>query len=169
MRHQKRTQKLNRTPAHRQSLWRNQATALLRHESIQTTLAKAKALRGVIEPLITLAKKGTLHARRLAHRRIRDQEILYKLFAEIGPRFCDRAGGYTRVLKNGFRQGDNAPMALIQFVGPQDKRSKSKQGKPLQVEATPDDVSAAITEELEESPDTLKGSPQPAQDKSETP
>lgn len=159
MRHQKRTHKLNRSPSHRQALWRNQATALLRHETIRTTLAKAKALRSVIEPLVTLAKKGTLHARRLAHRRIRDQEVLHKLFGEIGPRFRDRAGGYTRVLKSGFRSGDNSPMAVIQFVGPQDKRSGNKQSKPSKAAKTDTDSAARIVEAAAESSDKPKELP----------
>lgn len=169
MRHQKRTHKLNRSPSHRQALWSNQATALLRHESIRTTLAKAKALRGVIEPLVTLAKKGTLHAKRLAHRRIRDQEMLHKLFGEIGARFQNRAGGYTRVLKSGFRRGDNSPMAVIQFVGPQDKRSESKQNKTPQATTTDPDAAARIVEAVEESPDKSKELPEAAQSKTETP
>ena len=117
MRHQKLHYNLNRTSAHRKALMRNLATALFRHERINTTTAKAKALRPFAERLITLAKKGDLHARRLAAREIHDHEILQKLFGELGPRFTERPGGYTRVLKMGFRHGDNAEVSMIELVG----------------------------------------------------
>ncbi len=116
MRHLKKGRKLNRNPAHRKMLFRNMAVSLLKHEKLQTTTAKAKDLRGVVEKLITLAKKGNLHARRNAGRSIRDPEILSKLFAVFPKRFADRTGGYTRVVKSGFRPGDNAPLSLIEFL-----------------------------------------------------
>ncbi|HET6719039.1 MAG TPA: 50S ribosomal protein L17, partial [Rhodocyclaceae bacterium] len=108
--------KLNRTSSHRLAMFRNMAVSLLRHEAIKTTLPKAKDLRMIVEPLITLGKTPTLANRRLAFDRLRDREIVTKLFAEIGPRYATRPGGYTRTLKMGFRQGDNAPMAFIELV-----------------------------------------------------
>jgi large subunit ribosomal protein L17 len=116
MRHRLSNRKLNRTTAHRLALLRNLANALLRHEAIQTTLPKAKELRRVAEPLITLGKKPSLANRRLAFDRTRDREIVVKLFDVLGPRYATRNGGYLRILKNGFRVGDNAPMALIELV-----------------------------------------------------
>ena len=116
MRHNKGVKKLNRNGAHRRSLLRNLAVALFTHERIETTVVKAKALRPFAERLITLAKRGDLHARRLAARHVNDAEILRKLFAELGPRFGQRPGGYTRVLKTGSRRGDNADLALIELT-----------------------------------------------------
>jgi large subunit ribosomal protein L17 len=116
MRHQKAHYKLNRTSAHRRALMRNLATALFRHERIQTTHIKAKALKPFAEKLITLGKRGDLAARRLAARDIRDHEVLKKLFDELAERFRTRQGGYTRVLKVGRRLGDNAPTSLIELV-----------------------------------------------------
>ncbi|MFA7680391.1 MAG: 50S ribosomal protein L17 [Pigmentiphaga sp.] len=116
MRHRHGLRKLNRTSSHRQAMFRNMAVALLTHEAIKTTLPKAKELRRVVEPLITLAKEPTLANRRLAFARLRDRDVVVKLFNEIGPRFAERNGGYTRVLKMGFRQGDNAPMAYMELV-----------------------------------------------------
>ena len=116
MRHRNGLRKLNRTSSHRLAMFRNMAVSLLRHEAIKTTLPKAKELRMIVEPLITLGKTPTLANRRLAFDRLRDREIVGKLFAEIGPRYATRPGGYTRTLKMGFRQGDNAPMAFIELV-----------------------------------------------------
>ena len=116
MRHRNSNRKLNRTSSHRQALLRNMATSLLRHEVIKTTLPKAKELRRVAEPLITLGKNATLANRRLAFSRLRDRDIVGKLFAELGPRYLARNGGYLRILKCGFRVGDNAPMALVELV-----------------------------------------------------
>jgi large subunit ribosomal protein L17 len=116
MRHRLGNRKLNRTSSHRQALLRNLANALLRHEVIKTTLPKAKELRRVAEPLITLGKKPSLANRRLAFDRTRDREVVVKLFDVLGPRYSQRNGGYLRILKFGFRQGDNAPMALIELV-----------------------------------------------------
>ena len=116
MRHRLANRKLNRTSSHRAALLRNLTNALLRHEVIKTTLPKAKELRRVAEPMITLGKKPSLANRRLAFNRLRDREMVVKLFDELGPRFATRNGGYLRILKYGFRDGDNAPMALIEMV-----------------------------------------------------
>ena len=116
MRHRNSNRKLNRTSSHRQAMLRNMATSLLRHEVIKTTLPKAKELRRVAEPLITLGKDATLANRRLAFSRLRDRDIVGKLFNEPGPRYSARPGGYLRILKCGFRNGDNAPMALVELV-----------------------------------------------------
>lgn len=116
MRHRNSNRKLNRTSSHRLAMLRNMANSLLRHEVIKTTLPKAKELRKVAEPLITLSKNATLSNRRLAFDRTRDREIVVKLFDELGPRYKSRNGGYLRILKCGFRQGDNAPMALVELV-----------------------------------------------------
>ena len=116
MKHRHGLRKLNRTSSHRLALFRNLATALIEHESINTTLPKAKELRKVLEPLITLGKKPTVANKRLAFARLRDRENVVKLFSELGPRFEKRPGGYTRIFKNGFRSGDNAPMAVMEFV-----------------------------------------------------
>lgn len=116
MRHRHGLRKLNRTSAHRTAMFRNMSVSLITHEAIKTTLPKAKELRRVIEPLITLAKKPTVANRRLAFARLRDRQAVTKLFDELGPRFQDRPGGYTRVLKMGFRVNDNAPMAFMELV-----------------------------------------------------
>ena len=116
MRHGHGLRKLNRTSSHRLAMFRNMAVALLTHEAIKTTLPKAKELRRVVEPLITLGKNPTLANKRLAFARLRDRDAVVKLFDDIGPRFADRNGGYTRVLKMGHRQGDNAPMAFMELV-----------------------------------------------------
>ena len=116
MRHRHGLRKLNRTSSHRLAMLRNMSNSLLRHEVIKTTLPKAKELRRVVEPLITLGKAPSLANRRLAFDRLRDREMVVKLFADLGPRFASRNGGYLRILKFGFRQGDNAPMALVELV-----------------------------------------------------
>ena len=116
MRHNCAHRKLNRTSSHRKALFKNMSVALLRHEAIVTTLPKAKELRKIVEPLITLAKNPTLANRRLAFSRIRDREIVTKLFDVLGPRYSERNGGYTRTFKYGFRAGDNAPRAFIELV-----------------------------------------------------
>ena len=116
MRHRKAGRHLNRTSSHRQAMFSNMATSLFRHELIKTTLPKAKELRRVAEPLITLAKSDSVHARRLAFARLRDKEIVGKLFVELGPRYLERPGGYLRILKCGFRAGDAAPMAYVELV-----------------------------------------------------
>ncbi|NYT65345.1 50S ribosomal protein L17 [Alcaligenaceae bacterium] len=116
MRHRSGLRKLNRTSSHRLAMFRNMSVSLIMHEAIKTTLPKAKELRRVIEPLITLTKNPTLANKRLAFARLRDRDAVVKLFGEIGPRYTERNGGYTRVLKMGFRQGDNAPMAFMELV-----------------------------------------------------
>lgn len=116
MRHRNGIKKLNRNGSHRRALLRNMAIALFRHERIHTTHVKAKVLRSFAERLITLAKRGDLHARRLAAKHVHDAEVLQKLFDQIGPLFKERAGGYTRVLKTGVRKGDNSPTALIELT-----------------------------------------------------
>lgn len=117
MRHQKSGRKLNRTSSHREAMFKNMASSLFKHELIRTTLPKAKELRRVAEPLITLAKTDGVANRRLAFSRLRDKEAVGKLFVELGPRYSERPGGYLRILKCGFRAGDNAPMAYVELVG----------------------------------------------------
>jgi large subunit ribosomal protein L17 len=116
MRHGHGLRKLNRTSSHRLAMFRNMAVSLLRHETINTTLPKAKELRRIVEPMITLGKAPTLANRRLAFDRLRDRDIVTKLFEQLGPRYATRNGGYLRILKNGFRKGDNAPMALVMLM-----------------------------------------------------
>ena len=116
MRHRKAGRKLNRNSSHRQAMFKNMTCSLVEHEIIKTTLAKAKELRRVVEPLITLSKEDTVSKRRLAFSRVRDDATVHKLFTDLGPRFQKRPGGYLRVLKCGFRAGDTAPMAIIELV-----------------------------------------------------
>jgi large subunit ribosomal protein L17 len=116
MRHGHGLRKLNRTSSHRLAMLRNMMNSLIQHEAIKTTLPKAKELRRVVEPMITLAKEPSLANKRLAFDRLRDRDMVVKLFAELGPRYKARPGGYTRILKMGFRVGDNAPMALVELV-----------------------------------------------------
>lgn len=134
MRHGKAGRKLGVTTTHRKAMFANMAVALLKHEQISTTLPKAKELRGFVEKLITLGKKGTLASRRLAHSRLRDETMLRKLFDVIGPRYKLRDGGYTRVFKAGFRYGDNAPLAIIELVD-RDRAAKGKDSGPVGTEA----------------------------------
>ena len=124
MRHRSGLRKLNRTSAHRLAMFRNMSVSLIEHEAIKTTLPKAKELRRVFEPLITLAKNPTVANRRLAFARLRDRDAVTKLFNELGPRFQDRNGGSTRILKMGFRQGDNAPMAYMELVDYADRQEE---------------------------------------------
>ena len=128
MRHGHGLRKLNRTSSHRLAMLRNMSNSLLRHERIKTTLPKAKELRRVVEPLITLAKEPTVANRRLAFNRLRDREMVVKLFDELGPRYKSRNGGYTRILKFGFRVGDNAPMALMELVDRREKPAVEGEG-----------------------------------------
>ena len=116
MRHRQSGRKLNRNSSHRKAMFSNMAASLLRHEVIKTTLPKAKELRRVAEPLITMAGTDSVHKRRLAFARLRDRDVVTKLFNELGPRYKDRPGGYLRILKMGFRTGDKAPMALVELV-----------------------------------------------------
>jgi len=130
MRHHNSGRKLNRTSAHRTAMFRNMAVSLLRHEEIVTTLPKAKELRRVAEPLITLGKQPTLANRRLAFARLRDRDIVGKLFEDLGPRFKGRAGGYTRILKMGYRPGDSAPRAVVQLVDRKPEATGEDKPKP---------------------------------------
>ncbi len=131
MRHRHGLRKLNRTSSHRLAMLRNMTVSLLKHEVIQTTLPKAKELRRVVEPMITLGKRPTLANRRLAFDRLRDRGLVTKLFAELGPRYSKRNGGYLRILKYGFRKGDNAPMALVELLDrPEpEEEAKAKEAK----------------------------------------
>jgi large subunit ribosomal protein L17 len=128
MRHRHGLRKLNRTSSHRLAMLRNMTVSLLRHEAIKTTVPKAKELRRVVEPILTLGKTDSLANKRLAFARLRDREIVQKLFAELGPRYATRNGGYLRILKMGFRVGDNAPMAYVELVD---------RPEPTDVEAAP--------------------------------
>jgi len=134
MRHGLSGRKFNRTKGHRRALMANLANALLKHEQIKTTLPKAKDLRPYFEKLITLGKTGTLHARRLAAARLRDAAVVSKLFSTLAERYKTRNGGYCRVLKAGFRHGDNAPMAIIEFID-RDEAAKGQDSGPVEVEA----------------------------------
>lgn len=121
MRHGNTGRNLSRTSSHRKAMFMNMMVSLLKHELIKTTLPKAKELRRFIEPMITMAKEDTLHRRRLAYSRLRDRDMVAKLFAEIGPFYKSRPGGYLRILKCDFRKGDNAPMAFVELVGRRDE------------------------------------------------
>ena len=142
MRHRISGRKLNRTSQHRNMLFRNMAQALIKHEQIITTLPKAKELRGIVDRLITLAKRGDLHARRQAHARLRDHAMTAKLFEVLGARYADRNGGYTRVLKAGFRYGDAAPMAVIELVD-RDEGARGQDSGPVMSDDTPAEEQAA--------------------------
>jgi large subunit ribosomal protein L17 len=142
MRHRNQGRKLNRTATHRSALFASLATALIKHEQIVTTLPKAKDLRRVTERLITLSKKGDLHARRLAFARIRDEAMVAKLFDTLGVRYADRPGGYTRVMKAGFRYGDAAPMAVIELVD-RDPEARGVDSGPTQDQSEEGDKAAA--------------------------
>ncbi len=130
MRHGDGLRKLGRTSSHRLAMFRNMTVSLLRHEEITTTLPKAKELRKVVEPMITLGKKSSLANRRLAFDRLRDREIVEKLFGDLGPRYAKRHGGYLRILKTGWRKGDNAPLALVTLMDRVDPSSEPKAGEP---------------------------------------
>ncbi len=132
MYHGRKKRRFNRTPEHRKAMFANMCQALIKHEQIVTTLPKAKDLRPVVEKLVTLGKRGDLHARRQAISQMKDVVLVRKLFDILGPRYKDRNGGYTRVLKAGFRFGDNAPMAVIEFVD-RDVSAKGKDSGPVQV------------------------------------
>ena len=140
MRHRKSGRKLNRTSSHRKAMFMNMAQALIKHEQIITTLAKAKELRGVVDKLITLGKKGGLANRRLAVARLQDGKMVEKLFAELAERYKERPGGYTRVIRAGFRKGDAAPMAVIELVD-RNEAARGQDSGPLQV--AEDEVAAA--------------------------
>ena len=141
MRHRSSGRKLNRTSKHRQMLFRNLSQALIKHEQIVTTLPKAKDLRSVVEKLVTLGKRGGLHARRQAFAQLRDDKMVAKLFDVLAERYAERAGGYTRVLKAGFRYGDSAPMAVIEFVD-RDESAKGQDSDPVQTDGDDGNVQA---------------------------
>ena len=130
MRHGTGLKKLGRTSSHRLAMFRNMTVSLLRHEEITTTLPKAKALRRVVEPMITLGKRASLANRRLAYDRLRDRSIVAKLFDDLGPRYAKRPGGYLRILKTGFRKGDNAPLALVTLMDRPDPAATPAAGEP---------------------------------------
>ena len=142
MRHGFRGRRFNRTTEHRKAMFANMAAALIKHEQITTTLPKAKDLRPVVEKLVTLGKRGDLHARRQAIAQMRDLTMVKKLFEVIGPRYKDRSGGYTRVMKAGFRYGDSAPVAVIEFVD-RDVEAKGKDSGPVQAKAQETESAAA--------------------------
>jgi large subunit ribosomal protein L17 len=141
MRHRNRGRKLNRTASHRRALFSALATALIKHEQIATTLPKAKELKRVADRLITLAKRGDLHARRIALSRVRDEAMVAKLFGTLGPRYAARPGGYTRVMKAGFRYGDSAPMAVIELVD-RDPEARGQDSGPVLTEGEGDKAAA---------------------------
>jgi len=141
MRHRSAGRKLNRTSKHRQMLFRNLSQALIKHEQIVTTLPKAKDLRPVVEKLVTLGKRGGLHARRQAFAQLRDDKMVIKLFDVLAQRYAERAGGYTRVLKAGFRYGDSAPMAVIEFVD-RDETARGQDSGPVQVDGDNTEIQA---------------------------
>ena len=173
MRHHVAHHQLNRTTAHREALMKNLAVALFRHERIKTTLPKARALRPYAERLITLAKRGDLHARRLAARHVRDHEILQKLFSELGERFRTRPGGYTRILKLGIRRGDNADLSLIELVDAKVRPVAKDAGttipsKSTKAGATPPDGAAAGADEAKKAA-PKKAAPKKAEKAEKTP
>ncbi len=158
MRHNVSGRKLNRTPAHRKMLYRNLVTALFKHERIQTTVPKAKEARQVAEKLITFAKRGDLHARRMAARKVNEPAVLQKLFEEIGPRYAERPGGYTRIMRLGPRKGDNAELAILELVDntAKPKRTdslKRKRARKVLEAQEKADAKAALVETAEESAD----------------
>ena len=142
MRHRMSGRKLNRTSQHRQMLFRNMSQALIKHEQIVTTLAKARELRPVVERLITLGKRGDLHARRQAFARLRDNDMVTKLFDTLAERYADRQGGYTRIIKAGYRFGDSAAMAVIEFVD-RDEDARGQDSGPVMDDDTPVEETAA--------------------------
>ncbi|MEN8006095.1 MAG: 50S ribosomal protein L17 [Candidatus Krumholzibacteriota bacterium] len=171
MRHNVSGRKLNRTPAHRKMLYRNLVTALFKHERIQTTVPKAKEARMVAEKLITFAKRGDLHARRMAARKVNESEVLQKLFEEIGPRYAERPGGYTRIMRLGPRKGDNAELAILELVDntarpkTTDSLKRKRARKVLEAQEKAEakaalveeaEVEAAEVEEAEEAPEAAE-------------
>ena len=143
MRHGSGLRKLNRTTSHRLAMLRNMTVSLLRHEEITTTLPKAKELRRVVEPIITLGKKPSLANRRLAFDRLRDRGMVEKLFEQLGPRYAKRNGGYLRILKTGFRKGDNAPLALVTLLDQPEPQAETGAAEPKKKGAKKEEVKAA--------------------------
>ena len=137
MKHRIKGRKLNRTSSHRKALFKNMAQAIIKHEQIVTTLPKAKTMKPIVDKLISLGKKGSLHARRQAFSKLRDENIVAKLFGTLAPRYADRNGGYTRVLKAGYRYGDAAAMAVIELVD-RDEDARGKDSGPIQILDSPE-------------------------------
>lgn len=142
MRHNISGRKLNRTSSHRKAMFSNMVNALIKHEQITTTLPKAKELRPIIEKMVTLSRKNDLHARRQAISKLQDNDMVKKLFEVLGPRYAERTGGYTRIIKAGFRYGDSAPMAVIEFVD-RDKDAKGQDSGPIQVQESEEEIENA--------------------------
>ena len=144
MKHRIKGKKLNRTSSHRKALFKNMAQAIIKHEQIVTTLPKAKTMKPIVDKLITLGKKGSLHARRQAFSKLRDENMVAKLFGTLAPRYADRNGGYTRVLKAGYRYGDTAAMAVIELVD-RDEDARGKDSGPIQtLESSENEVKDAV-------------------------
>ena len=144
MKHRIKGKKLNRTSSHRKALFKNMAQAIIKHEQIVTTLPKAKTMKPIVDKLITLGKKGNLHARRQAFSKLRDENMVTKLFGTLAPRYADRNGGYTRVLKAGYRYGDSAAMAVIELVD-RDEDARGKDSGPIQtLESSENEVKDAV-------------------------
>ena len=142
MRHNISGRKLNRTSSHRKAMFSNMVNALIKHEQITTTLPKAKELRPIIEKMVTLSRKNDLHSRRQAISKLQDSDMVKKLFEVLGPRYAERTGGYTRIIKAGFRYGDSAPMAVIEFVD-RDKDAKGQDSGPIQVQESEEEIENA--------------------------
>lgn len=170
MRHLKTGRKLGRSSAHRKALFRNLVTALIMRERIRTTLAKAKEMRSKFEKTITLGKKGTLHARRLAARTVIQKDALQKLFGPLSERYADRKGGYTRIIKIGNRRGDDAPMAFIELVDREEKQAETQPVKAKEAKKADNAKKPAASEkktEAKKAPDKTKETPAKAKTKSE--
>ena len=145
MKHRIKGKKLNRTSSHRKALFKNMAQAIIKHEQIVTTLPKAKTMKPIVDKLITLGKKGSLHARRQAFSKLRDENMVAKLFGTLAPRYADRKGGYTRVLKAGYRYGDTAAMAVIELVD-RDEEARGKDSGPIQtLESSENEAKEAVS------------------------
>ena len=142
MRHNISGRKLNRTSSHRKAMFSNMVNALIKHEQITTTLPKAKELRPIIEKMVTLSRTNDLHSRRQAISKLQDNDMVKKLFEVLGPRYAERTGGYTRIIKAGFRYGDSAPMAVIEFVD-RDKDAKGQDSGPIQVQESEEEIENA--------------------------
>ena len=142
MRHNISGRKLNRTSSHRKAMFSNMVNALIKHEQITTTLPKAKELRPIIEKMVTLSRKNDLHSRRQAISKLQDNDMVKKLFEVLGPRYAERTGGYTRIIKAGFRYGDSAPMAVIEFVD-RDKDAKGQDSGPIQMQQSEEETENA--------------------------
>jgi len=168
MRHGKAHRKLNRTSSHRKAMFKNMVVSLFKHELIRTTLPKAKELRKYAEPMITLAKETSVHNKRLAFSRLRDREIVGKLFSELGPRYSKRAGGYLRILKCGFRKGDNAPMAYVELVERPIKKEETPEEKKLDSTNTNNPIDVTPIEETKKPAAKKAETKKPAAKKAET-